>query len=830
MDYEGVPGLSRHQVEERRKQSGYNELPDREKKNIGKVILGIISEPMIFLLLIIVGVYFLLGDRGESIILSVSVLIIIIIELFQDMRTEKALDALRTLSSPHCIVIRGGVRQTIPSRELVVGDIFVVAEGDRAPADARLIEASNVQADESLLTGESLPVDKDDSEKGQASLIYSGSMIVKGHGLAEVAAIGINTEIGKIGTSLRSIVQEKTLLQKELDRIVKLIAAVAISACVILTLVFWLTRGDFLNGFLAGLTLAISALPEEFPVVLTVFMALGAWRLAKSNVLTRRNRTIETLGSATVLCTDKTGTLTENKMAIHSVMTDSGLVVGDASDEFVNIVNHGVLASQKKPFDPMEDAFINEARKFDKSLEGVYGAMELEKEYPLDSQSLSVVHVWSNGKNHRVVAAKGAPEAILELCHANKTIHDMVKKQVAEFAHEGLRVLAVARAKHVHDAPLPDVRNEYDYEFMGLVALADPIRKEAAPAVELCHKAGVRVMMITGDSPETARHIGQEVGLDGGEVLTGSQFREMSPSEQVEAVKRVAIFSRVLPEDKLRIVEALKKTGEVVAMTGDGVNDAPALKAAHIGIAMGNRGTDVAREAASIVLLDDNFASIVGGVRLGRRIFDNLQKAVAYLLVVHIPIIALSLVPVFFGWPIILMPIHIVFLEFIIDPSCTLIFEGQKERRDIMDRPPRKLGSPLFTKQMVRSSVATGLTIAGAVVVSYAVMNSWGWEEQKARAIVYLMVVLSNLFVIAVISGRSVLKQIYASRRPTALTVITSLVLIALVVVYSLEPTRDIFKFAPLSLAEIAVSTVVALGAAILTKFFQVEKARVGHT
>lgn len=812
MDITTITGLSSAEVLKSQQAHGYNELPDREKKSLPKIILEVLTEPMIFLLLAVVLVYFVLGDKTEALVLLFSVVVIVAIELYQNNKTEKALEALRNLSSPSCTVIRDGTHQTVASRELVVGDMIVIAEGARVPADAHLVAAENVMADESLLTGESVPVDKSaDASDKKLQTVYSGSMVVKGHGVAEVVAVGPATEIGKIGTSLNAIVPERTLLQKETDRVVKVIAVIAISAAVLITMVFWLSRGNLVQGFLAGLTLSIAMLPEEFPVVLTVFMALGAWRLAKSNVLARKSTTIETLGSATVLCTDKTGTLTENRMQIQAVTDENGHDVALTSDQYKTTIAYGVLASQIKPFDPMEEAFLLAAYSWTDDLQEIYRRQHIVKEYPLEPQSLSVVHVWADkAGEHKVVALKGAPEEVFRLCGLDDAQTKALNQQVTARARQGLRVLAVARG--IPQPDLPADRQQYQYELLGLVALADPIRREAAEAIRLCRSAGIRVIMITGDYAETAQRIGREIGLDSDTVLTGEAFSQMTDKEQDEAVRTTSIFSRVIPAHKLLIVNALKDNGEVVAMTGDGVNDAPALKSAHIGIAMGQRGTDVAREAASIVLLDDNFASIVRGVRLGRRIFTNLQKAMMYILVVHMPIITLSLVPVLFGWPLVLLPIHIVFFEFIVDPSCTLIFESESEEPGAMKQPPRRLGQSLFNIPMLLRSLLTGGTVSLVILLTHWYMITNGWAENKARAVTFLLIILTNVLLILAISGLRSVREMLTLRRPTAMTIVVGIVVIALVVVYSVPAARELFKIDVLSTGEI--TAVCGLGIA----------------
>ncbi len=814
VDKRSINGLTQAEVRRKQTTGGYNEMPDREKKGFVAIGLETLAEPMILLLIAVVVVYFLLGDKREAAVLLVSVLVIVTIELFQNRRTEKALEALRNLASPSCEVIRDGKTVTVPSRELVVGDMVIVAEGTRVPADARLLSAENIQADESLLTGESVPVDKDESSEKSRD-IFSGSMIVKGHGVAEVLSIGADTEIGKIGRSLGEIKSEKTLLEKEVGGLVKKIAIFAVAASMLLALVYWLTRGSLLHGFLAGLTLSIAILPEEFPVVLTVFMALGSWRLAKNNVLTRRNRTIETLGSASVLCTDKTGTLTENKMKVEQVTDRHGDPVAVDSDQYQTVIAYGILASQVDPFDPMEEAFI-EAATWTNDLKTIYDDNMIVKEYPLEAASLSVVHVWAGSDgDQRFVALKGAPEAVFELCHLSDAETNNLKTQIRMIARQGLRVLAVAKGTPRRD--IPEDRSAYEYEFLGLVALADPIRPEAAPAVALCRQAGIRVIMITGDYAETARRIGHEIGLDSDSVVTGEELAAMSPEQQAKTIRTTSIFSRVTPDNKLVIVNALKHDHQVVAMTGDGVNDAPALKSAHIGIAMGKRGTDVAREAASIVLLDDNFSSIVHGIRLGRRIFGNLQKAMTYILVVHMPIIMLSLLPVFFGWPLVLLPIHIVFLEFIIDPSCTLVFENESEDPDAMHKPPRRLRHPLFSKELLISSVLTGMVISTAIILSHWWMLSEGWATEKSRAVTFLLIVITNILMIVTISGRRAVKEAFVKVSLSPLPVVLIVVTAALTAIYSVPGLRSLFKITQLDFYELGVVLTLSAAIALMT-------------
>lgn len=808
MNIESIDGLSSREVASRQKRYGYNELPNKEKKSFFKILFELVKEPMIFLLLTTISIYFLLGDKREASLLLLSVFGIVAIELYQESKTEKSLEALRNLSSPISDVIRNGERMVIPGRELVIGDIILLSEGSRVPADAKLISAENLKVDESLLTGESLAVEKHTREVKdfRENSVFSGTLVVKGHGIAEVTSIGQATELGAIGVSLKSIETEKTLLQKEVNHAIKVVATIAISASIFLAGIYWLGRGEMMQGFLAGLTLAISILPEELPIILTLFLTLGAWRLAKNKVLARRAQTIETLGCASVLCVDKTGTLTENRMKIMTTSDDE-------------LIRYGILASQKKPFDPMEEAFIAAGRQRFGNVDKIYGDLNIQREYPLEDDSLSVVHVWGNESGAKIVALKGAPETVFSLCHMNKAEIIKAEIQVKQLAGRGLRVIAVAKGSIL--ATMPGDRHDFEFKYLGLVGLADPIREEVIPAIKLCKAAGIRVIMITGDYPETAVHIAKQIGLDYHNVITGESFEALTDAEKNAAIRNVSVFSRVTPTNKLSIVKVLKELGEIVAMTGDGVNDAPALKAAHIGIAMGLHGTDVAREAASIVLLDDNFASIVHGVRLGRRIYTNLQKAMSYIFSVHVPIALLSLLPVLFGWPLALVPIHIVFLEFVIDPSCTIIFENEKEGPGIMERPPRKLSDTVFSKRMLLGSLFRGVFVAIVVVATFKLLLDAGWDQDKARGLTFLVLIVSNIFLILGISGKQALADIL-HRENTAMITILLMTSLSLAVIFNVPLFRELFRFGALntqeSLLGILLGTLTLLGTLPLQK------------
>ena len=771
---EKIQGLTEEQVKQKIATEGFNELPSSKPKSLIHIAVGVFQEPMFLLLVACGALYLFLGDVQEGLMLLGFVFVIMGIEFYQEKKTEKALDALKDLASPRALVIRDGVEKRIAGRDVVTGDIMILQEGDRVPADANVLYSVNLSADESLLTGEPVPVRKAEWIEGTIQarpggddlpFVFSGSMIVQGNGIVKVTSTALNTEIGKIGKALNEVKDEPTKLKREMGALVKKLAIIGIVLCLVVIAVYTMTRGDLLKGFLAGITLAMAMLPEEFPVVLTIFLALGAWRISKKNVLTRKPAAVETLGSTTVLCTDKTGTLTKNKMTVARLYNGKDFMTVNADstfpEEFHEIIEFGILSSQVNPFDPMEKAITVVGDQFLKNTEHLHTDWEMIKEYPLSKELLAMSRVFNNIEaKTRTIAAKGAPEAIFDLCHLTEEQKAELALAIETLASSGLRVLGVA--KDVEDmTELPDIQHDFNFEFVGLIGLSDPIRENVPQAVTECYQAGIRVIMITGDYPATAINIGREIGLKNcDDVITGPQLEELSEGELAEKIKTVNIFARVVPEQKLKIVNALKRNNEIVAMTGDGVNDAPALKAANIGIAMGEKGTDVAREAASLVLMDDNFASIVSAVRMGRRIFDNLQKALGYIFAIHVPIAGLSLIPVFFAhMPLILWPVHIVFLELIIDPACSIIFEAEKEELNVMSRPPKAYDEPFFGIKKILLSCSQGVGILIIVFAVYLFGLKNGFTPEKVRALAFTALIASNIAVI--LSNRSWTRNIF---------------------------------------------------------------------
>ena len=827
----GVAGLSEEQALRRLSEEGPNELASTKPRGPLRIGLEVVREPMFLLLIAAASLYFVMGELGDALMLLASVVIVLVITIFQEQRTERALEALRDLSSPRALVVRSGKRQRIAGREVVRGDALLVAEGDRVPADAILRRSMNVSVDESLLTGESVPVRKAPSPEAKPlerpggddlPSLFAGTLLTAGQGVAEVVATGPRTELGRIGKALQTIEPEQTSLQRETGRIVRVVATIALCVCGLIVLAFGLSRGAtwpaWRDGLLIGIAMAMSLLPEEFPVVLTIFLALGAWRISRSRVLTRRMPVIETLGAATVLCVDKTGTLTQNQMSVKVLATEADTLAlagntGSVSEPMQALLQAAVLASKPEPFDPMERALHAASRLITPQESAPVSGESLLREYPLTPGLLAVTHVWRfPGQPKLTIASKGAPEAIAELCHLPPRRRERIAERVRDLASRGLRVLGVARGS-IEPGDLPAAHDQLVLEFVGLVGFEDPLRENVPAAVAECRTAGIRVVMITGDYPDTARSIAHQAGLaDSDEVITGQQLDGMSDEDLAARLRTAQVFARVVPEQKLRIVMALKANGEVVAMTGDGVNDAPALKAAHIGIAMGGRGTDVAREAASLVLLDDDFSSIVAAVKLGRRIYDNIRKAIIFIVAVHVPIAGLSIVPVLLpGWPLLLLPVHIALLELIIDPSCTLIFEGEQAEADIMRRPPRSPGERLFSRRSVGIALLQGASVL-AVCLLIVWMALPGHGPDAARALSFACLVVAFITIILVNRSwtRSVISRV---RTPNpALWWVIGGTGAFLTAVLAVPPLQRLFSFAPLHIGDLALSLLAGAG------------------
>jgi Ca2+-transporting ATPase len=825
-------GLTNAEAAERLGVDGPNELARQAHRSFAGIIFDVLREPMLALLLGAGLIYLALGDVHEALLLVGFATLSIVITIVQQARTEHALEALRDLASPRALVLREGERKRIPGREVVRGDLVILGEGDRVPADGWLAECDGLQIDESLLTGESVAVRKSASGSAQPAAIarpggddlpfvYSGSLVVRGAGLCVVTATGPASEVGRIGQVLSTLETEAPRLRQQTRRLVLWFAAIGASASVLAIVLYGLLRGSWLEATLAGIALGMSMLPEEFPVVLTIFMAMGAMRMSRERVLTRRASAIETLGSATVLCTDKTGTLTLNRMRIAELRLPGGQVLahdGEAEplleDDFHLLAEFGILASAQQAVDPMEVAFheFGDEHARDTIRSRQQAGWTLDHHYPLDPGLLAMTHVWGSSHvgDERIVATKGAPEAIADLCDLSAAERSQLQRTVDAMAGKGLRVLGVADARW-SQADLPISQRGFDFTFRGLVGLADPLRASVPEAVRQCRSAGIRIIMITGDYPQTACAIARQAGIDADDILTGDQLAVMSDAELQQRIGSISVCARIMPEQKLRLIEALKASGEVVAMTGDGVNDAPSLKAAHIGIAMGGRGTDVAREAAAIVLLDDDFGSMVKAVRMGRRIYDNLRKAMGFIVAVHIPIAGLALLPLLTGMPLLMGPIHIAFLEMIIDPVCSLAFEAEVDETDVMARPPRHADRPLFSRWLVAWSVVQGsivLAVTGGLTFYFwhADMTA---EHLRSAAFIALVLGITSLILV---NRRFSASLKAAVRRPNpVLGMVLGGVGAILLTTQFVAPVASLFTFARITLPEMAAIASVSL-------------------
>ncbi len=821
-DIENIKGLSEKEAAESLRRHGYNEIPSQKKRNSFLIFFNVVKEPMLLLLIASGTIYFFLGEHQDAFMLLSFVIVVVGITFYQERKTERTLEALRDLSSPRALVIRAGEQKRIAGREVVMDDTIVIKEGDRVPADAVVLSCSNLSVDESLLTGESVPVRKSDWDGKEISqrpggedlpFIYSGTLVVAGRGIAKVTSIGACTEMGKIGKALQSIREEDTLLKKETGRIVRNFSIAGAILCLLVILIYGFTRNNWLNGILSGLTLSMAMLPEEFPVVLIIFLTLGAWRISKSQVLTRRAPAIETLGAATVLCTDKTGTLTLNAMHLTSLCVNGEYYEVDTKkanllpEAVHDLVEYGILASQKDPFDPIEKEVKRLGEFYLSGSEHVHNNWRMVKEYPLSKTLLALSHVWeSPDKRNYIIAAKGSPEAIADLCHVNQPQQNEIRDCIEEMAGRGLRVLGVARA-FFKKTNLPDLQHDFSFEFLGLLGFIDPVRAAVPASVREAHEAGMRVIMITGDYSGTAIYIAKQIGLKNPEqCITGPELAAMDHLQLRERIKTINVFARVVPEQKLLIVNALKANGAIVAMTGDGVNDAPALKSANIGIAMGERGTDVAREASALVLLNDDFSSIVHAVKLGRRIFDNLKKAIAYIFAIHIPIAGMSFLPVLFNLPIALLPAHIAFLELIIDPACSTVFEACPDEKNIMKRPPRNLRESLFNKKTFIFSLLQGLSVLAVVFTVFGLALYFKKGELEARTLAFATLVFANLMLIATnLSWSKNLRGIIRSKNQ-ALWWVVGGALVALALVIYVPMLRNLFHFSVLSLDDLLIA------------------------
>lgn len=799
-----LQGLSPNEVAQSRTEHGSNRLYVRPQRAIVHLLREVVTEPVFLLLVLACVLYFAIGDRSEAWLMVASVVFVVLIEIVQEFRSEKALSALQKMAQPFALVIRGGKRVELPVEEIVVGDLIVVSEGERVPADGILLRQNDLSVDEAILTGESLPVNK--TENDPENRLYQGSTVASGTGIARVQAVGALTEFGKLGKSIESIETEPTPLQRQIDRFVRQMLLAGLLAFLIVFAINYLYAGSFLTALLFSLSFALALVPEEIPVAFTTFMALGAYRMTRQQVLVKQPKTVESLGAATVICLDKTGTITENRMSVAEISDFSGRG---------RTLEYATWASEPEPFDAMEKA-IHEAYK-KSAARDLREDYDLVHEYPLAGVPPMMTHLYETpgdeAHSTAIVAAKGAVERILRVCRVAGGQEAAILEKTREMARKGYRVLGVASAGWT-GGDYPKEQDDFPWTFEGLVALYDPPKPNIRQVMDSFYDAGIAVKMITGDYPETALNIARESGIRvEGEALSGEAVMAMTEIRLKEAAARTTVFARMFPDAKLRVVEALKANGEVVAMTGDGVNDGPALKAAPVGIAMGRRGTEIARGAASMVLLDDDLAHMVGAVKTGRRIYQNLRKAIRYIISIHLPIVLVVLLPLLFGWPYLhmLMPIHVIFLELIMDPTCAVAFENEPAEPDVLRKPPRTRSESLFSWKELSLSLLQGAFITAGIFTMYHYAVATGKDEATTRSFVFATMLLSNIFL--TLANRSFEHNItqtifYRNRLLWWIIGVSTVISAAILLVPAL---RDIFKLGSLTAAETGWCLLTAL-------------------
>lgn len=800
-------GLSSKEVLESRAKYGMNMMEKKKKESLFSKVLNVFKEPMFLLLLITASIYFILGEVGDGIIMLCFILFISGIEFFQEQKTDKALEALNTLSALNVKVLRDGKIQEIDSKDIVMGDIILLEEGDKVSADGILLECQGLGMNESSLTGESEVVYKkiqeDNENHFKWNMCYAGTDVANGSALMKVVAIGSQTEYGKIGKALNAISKEKTPLEKQIKKLVIVCTIISFIFFIFVLIVNFMVHSDLqfnerlIQSILPAITVVMSSIPEEIPVVLTVFLAMGAWQLAKKNALTKNMKAVETLGAVTVLCTDKTGTLTENKMQVQNCFIKD--------DDFYRVA---LLACSKEPYDPMEIA-IQDACFTHQISKELYRYTCLH-EYIFNHEDKMMGQVWQLEQN-KILCVKGAYENVLPLCHLKQTEYDEMVKQAMEYSKKGYRVLALAKNDHMEQ--IPETLKENTLSFVGLIALVDPPRHGVKESIQSCYEAGVRVIMITGDNGDTAKGIASQIGLkQHTKVITGEELEKMSDEELEKKVKETNIFARVYPNHKMRIVKALQKHQEVVAMTGDGVNDAPALKQASIGIAMGKRGTNVSKEASDMILMDDHFNTIVDAIKNGRVIYSNIKKAISYILVIHMPIALACLFVPLLHLPVFLLPIHIVLLELIIDPTSSIIFERLKPDNNVMKEKPRKINDPIISSSIIVKCILQGVAIFAGFFGSYYHLIKNGMDPVFSVTFSFTVLVLSNIFVVYVLqSNEFALKNMIIDLKDKVIAFINFVIIIMLLFIIYVPFLQKIVGTTPLTLKELFCAVLISI-------------------
>lgn len=809
---EQFQGLTDNQVQHSREEFGDNQMNSMRRSSWLKMLLNILKEPMLILLIAISIIYLAIGDSLEAAFMLVAIILVSAISFYQDNRSKKALEALEKLNEPLSNVIRNRNIISIPTHEIVVGDLCITEEGKIINADGRIVHSNDFSVNESSLTGESLSVFK--NAESDDNKVYSGTITVSGLAVFEVEKIGKETRIGKIGASIADIKGEVSPLQVQIGKFVKTMAVAGIVVFLLVCMVNYYRTGDVLVSLLNGLTLAMSILPEEIPVAFTTFMALGSWKLMQQGVIIKRSSIVETLGSTTVICTDKTGTITENTMQLkhlYDFQSDKIFDVHEFNDARLGtLIDYAMWSSEPIPFDPMEKTLhrvYQETRPEDLRM-----SYRLFHEYPLEGKPPMMTHLFESDVKQRIVAAKGAPEAILQVCNLNDLEKAKTRSVITTLGLQGYRILGVAKSTFQED-DFPDKQQDLNFEFLGLVVFYDPPKKGINQVFQQIYDAGIKVKVITGDNADTTRSIATQAGiLNASSVLEGKDLMDYSDREVEAAARETVLFTRMFPEAKLAVVNALKRQGEIVAMLGDGVNDGPALKAAHIGVAMGNKGTEIAKAAASLVITNDDLSKLIIGIAAGRRIYTNIKKAIQYIISIHIPIILTVSLPLFLGWvfPQIFTPVHVIFLELVMGPTCSIVYENEPMEKNTMQTPPRDMTDTFLNWKELSMSVVQGMIIAIGVLFVYQFTVLQGGSEQKTRAMVFTTLIFANILLSFV--NRSFYYSVLESfkNKNILLVAITLLTLSMLFVILFVRPISDFFSVTSLSIDELALSIGIA--------------------
>lgn len=802
-----IQGLSDEEVLTSRQQFGVNQLIYKEESGFFLVLLRVVKEPMIILLFVTAIIYFISGSIGDGIFMVTAIVLVSAISLYQDNRSRIALAKLKDFTQPFSKVIRNNKTIEIKSEDLVIGDSLVVDEGVLIAADGVITHSNDFSVNESTLTGESLAVFKDKSKADNQ--IYQGTSVASGLAIATVTAIGVKTKLGSIGKSLETIQDEKSPLELQINRFVKMMVFVGVSIFLVVCVVNYFNSHSFLDSLLKGLTLAMSILPEEIPVAFTTFMALGAWRLMKMGIVVKQMKTVETLGSATVICTDKTGTLTENRMSIAKVFalstTEPSMLNADLSEAEKETIRLAMWASEPIPFDPMEKALHQAYAKLNVNDERT--SFKMIHEFPLGGKPPMMTHIFQNSEGLRVIAAKGAPEAIMNVSHLTTDETERIEKVIKALTADGYRVLAVGEADFKGNL-FPKSQQEFQFAFKGVVAFYDPPKENIKQVLEKFYAAGISVRIVTGDNLATTSAIANQIGFQGSEKsVTGDELMKLSEAELKKKVDETYIFARMFPEAKLKIIDSLKANNQIVAMTGDGVNDGPALKAAHIGIAMGKRGTEIAKQAASLILADDDLSRMVDAVAMGRKIYSNLKKAIQYIISIHIPIILTVLIPLILGWiyPNIFSPVHIIFLELIMGPTCSIIYENEPMEGNTMNQKPRPFSRSFFHGRELITSIVQGLIITLGTLLAYRYAVDQGWSESITRSMVFTTLIAANI--ILTLINRSFYYSIFTTIRykNNLVLLIISVTIVITGMLLFIEPLAAFFAFEALTLRQLAI-------------------------